>query len=424
MESTQSWIANVAILNKLLAKETWYNTFFAKYSGNVDISKDDNGNPVYQPSGKPIEILNEYIAEGRDKMLIPFLRELTGSPVYGDTVLKGTGEDQSMYWLRSYVNQYRKAVMKKSGSMSEQRQKIYKLYEKAKPQLSRWFTKWENQAIFQTFYEGVSPNLSLGTSYDGLGLARRYHPNWYILDGDVVTTIGTAKKFKTNPQLDDAIGMTDANDATCDSDINAAALLDLRLKCMELRIPQIQTKGGHKFWVLLVHPAQAISLQKDSQYYSAQRSAYTGKMLDLPELSGAMGFYGGFAIFEDIVGVREWDEAGYFFGSTTSERFDPTAVTLASGTARVYNAIVFGNSAIGKGVASDLHFTNEIDDHKNTVEVGGALINGYNRAEFLAESDAGEVSGDAFYKNQTAAHNADDLTAINQSSLIFSTLEG
>ena len=122
-----------------------------------------------------------------------------------------------------------------------------------------------------------------------------------------------------------------------------------------------------------------------------------------------------------LVGVREWDEAGYFFGSTTSERFDPTAVTLASGTARVYNAIVFGNSAIGKGVASDLHFTNEIDDHKNTVEVGGALINGYNRAEFLAESDAGEVSGDAFYKNQTAAHNADDLTAINQSSLIFST---
>ena len=67
--------------------------------------------------------------------------------------------------------------------MSEQRQKIYKLYEAAKPQLSRWFAKWENQSIFQTFYEGVSPNLSQGTNSDGLGLVRRYHPNWWINDG-------------------------------------------------------------------------------------------------------------------------------------------------------------------------------------------------------------------------------------------------
>ena len=164
METSQTWIANVAILNKLLAKESWFNTFWAKFSGNVDISNDDNGNPVYRPSGKPIEILSDYIAQGRDNMLIPFLSDLSGSPVFGDTVLKGTGEDQTMKWLRSFVNQYRKAVMKRSGQMSEQRQKLYKLYDQARPQMARWFTKWENQAIFQTFYYGVSPNLSEGTN--------------------------------------------------------------------------------------------------------------------------------------------------------------------------------------------------------------------------------------------------------------------
>ena len=110
METTQSWIANVEILNSLLRKESWYNTFWAKFSGNVDISSAENGNLVYSPSGKPIEVLNSFVAEGRDNMLIPFLKNLSGSPVYGDTVLKGTGEDQSMYWLRSFVNQYRKAV--------------------------------------------------------------------------------------------------------------------------------------------------------------------------------------------------------------------------------------------------------------------------------------------------------------------------
>jgi hypothetical protein len=39
MESSQSWIANVEILNSLLRKESWFNTFWAKFSGNVDISR-------------------------------------------------------------------------------------------------------------------------------------------------------------------------------------------------------------------------------------------------------------------------------------------------------------------------------------------------------------------------------------------------
>ena len=423
METSQTWIANVEIINAQLAKESWYNTFWAKFSGNVDLSTDDNGNTVYKPSGQPINIMNQFVQQGRDNMLIPFLSDLSGSPVYGDTVLKGTGEDQSMKWLRTFVNQFRKAVMKKSGSMSEQRQKIYKLYEAAKPQLSRWFAKWENQAIFQTFYEGVSPNLSTGTNSDGLGIARRYNPNWYGLISDVITPVGTEGSTKANGDLDTVLGMTAAANATVNSDLNANALHDLRVKCMERRIPQMTTKSGFPFWCLILHPQQAVSLMKDTVYQSAAQAAFTGKMLDSPELNGAIGYFGGFAIYEDIVGIREWDEAGYLFGSTVSSRFDPTAVTLASGDARVYNAIVFGKNAIGKGVARDLHFTNEVDDHENTIEVGGAVINGYQRNEYFAEGDATTGSGDAFYRAQTAAHDSAELVAENTSSLIFATQE-
>ena len=310
METSQTWIANVEIVNAQLAKESWYNTFWAKFSGNVDLSNDENGNTVYKPSGQPINIMNQFIQEGRDNMLIPFLSELSGSPVYGDTVLKGTGEDQSMKWLRTFVNQYRKAVMKKSGSMSEQRQKIYKLYEAAKPQLARWFAKWENQAIFQTFYEGVSPNLSQGTNSDGLGLVRRYHPHWWINDGGVLTTVGTSGTTKTNANLDAAVGMTASADASADTGMTAAILHDLRVKCMELRIPQMTTKSGHPFWCIVLHRASASALLQDSNYKSAVQAAYTGKMLDEPELIGAVGYFAGFAIYEDIVAIREWDEAG------------------------------------------------------------------------------------------------------------------
>ena len=435
METSQSWIANVEILNSLLRKESWFNTFWAKFSGNVDISERDNGNLSFTPSGKPIEVLNSFVSQGRDNMLIPFIKQLTGSPVYGDTVLKGTGEDQSMNWLRSYVNQYRKAVMKKSGSMSEQRQKIFKLYDEARPQLADWFTKWENQAIFETFYNGVSVNLSTGTGGDGLGLAKRYHPNWYECTGaGVLAAIGTEKAFKTNAQLDVALGTTAADDATADTAISAALLRTLRVKCMELKIPQIQTSGGDKFWAMVVHPQQMETLMADDDIQNIYKYGNMGKGINsLQEVTGSVIHYAGFCIYEDIVGIREWDETNStFMGTTTSARFDMSAITrhadaITAGT-RVYNAIVFGNSAMGKGVAKDLSFTDEVDDHKNTVEIGGALINGYNRADFVVEGVSGDSSGGAtanvFSKGNAAVTEYDTATlATNQSSLIFATTE-
>jgi len=403
METSQTWIANVEILNALLRKESWFNTFWARFSGNVDISQDDNGNPVYIPSGNPIEILNDYVAQGRDNMLIPFLSDLSGAPVYGDTTLKGTGEDQSMKWLRAYCNQFRKAVMKKSGSMSEQRQKVFKLMDEARPQLARWFTKWENQAVFQAFYEGVSPNLSTGTTSDGLGLVKRYHPNWYANIGAALTAIGSEKTLKTNSDLDDVLGMTVAANATCQTAMSADILRELRVKVMSLKIPQMETKDGYRFWCIVMHPAQLASLQTDDDYEQAQRFGYMGSGgSKMPQLTGMAGYYAGFA-------------------TTVAKRFDDSAVTLASGAVRVRNAIVFGKGAIGKAVADDLHFTSEVDDHANTIELGGAVINGYNRADFFAETDALETSGDAFYKNRSSVEIAAELSCVNQSSLILAT---
>ena len=88
---------------------------------------------------------------------------------------------------------------------------------------------------------------------------------------------------------------------------------------------------------------------------------------------------------------------------------------------------MFGNSAVGKGVAVDLHFTDEVDDHENTIEVGGAVINGYNRADFFAESKSGESSGggssDVFSKGNASVTDAAETACTNQSSLILATAE-
>lgn len=404
MEATTNNIANVAILNEKFKRETWYNTFWSKFAGFVDIKQDENGNRKLTPSGKPIEILNSFVSEGRDNMLIPFLVQLSGDPVYGDTVLKGTGEAQSLKWLRVYVNQWRKAVEAKSGAMSDQRLKIYKLYEKAKPQLTQWFSKWENQMVFQTLYEGASGNLTTGTNDDGLGLYKRYHPNWYINDGGVLTTVGSASTTKTVANIDTSRG-------NCDTGMTTGLLEQLRIKAMELKIPQMATKNGNPYWVMIVHPTQAKALRADSDFKGALREAYSAAK-DTPELNGTIGYYAGFMIFEDIVGVRSWTDGTGLAPNGWLELPDGT-------TGDNYNAIVVGDSAVGKGIAENLHFTEEVDDHDNVKEIGGAVINGYNRFDFTTD----DLESDVFDKNNATGGVSDAKAATNTSSLILMTDE-
>ncbi len=412
METTQSFIGNVANLNAQLVKESWFNTFWAKFSGFVDISKDDNGNNLYKPSGKPIEILNECAKAGRDNILIPFLSALSGDRVHGDTVLKGTGEDMSMKWLRSYVNQWRKAVMKKSGNMSEIRAKIYKLYDEAKPLLIDYIAKQENQDCYQAYYEGVSEGLSKGTNEDGQGLYKRLHPNFWHNDTGVWEIIaGTEGQTPTAAEMDTAV-------TACDVKWTGAYLWSARTLMMKKRIPQMTTKNGVRYWNIIFQPITLQNLIADTTYYkTALQAAYTGTK-DMPEMQGIAGFYAGFAIYEDVVGVRGWDAAAgpWFYGATNATRFEPATVTDNT------CAVVFGANSMGKAIGRDWHFTDEIDDHRNTIEIGAAVTHGYNRPDFTLTATADETTGDLFRKGSAAggvAAIASGIAATNQTSFIL-----
>jgi len=267
--ASQAYSANVAILQQKTIKESWYNTFWARWSGTTDISQDDNGNYLTRPSGKPIEMYTDFIQKGRDNMLLPMRMNLSGSPVFGDTVVKGTGEDQDLDWLRLYVNQTRKAVMAQSGAMANEYVKMYNMVENAAPQLRDWLTKYDNQDVARCFYEGVGENLSTGTSDDGKGIYKRYHPNTYYNDGGVLTSAGTAGSFKTNANIDTAAnsglyGLT--------SDI----LEYLNPVMMERLIPQIVSEAGHPYWAMVITPEQKSVLVADTAFASANQAAWNG----------------------------------------------------------------------------------------------------------------------------------------------------
>ena len=278
MLAEQDFIQNVAILNQDLRREAWYGTFWHHFVGEVKVINNPSGNPVVvETSDTPIARLNGFQGAGRDNMLIPFERDLTGDPVLGDTVAKGTGEDQSFYWSRCYINQVRKVVVAQAGKMSDLRARKLKLIENAKPKLIKWFSKYLNQNIYRAIYEGVTTNLSASTAYDGLGLSKRYHPNMYVNDGAVLTAIGTEKQFTTAAQMNTAAG-------NADTAMTVAILRKLRTKCMNLKIPQIQTTKGLKFWVIVMHPDQIADLKGDADFEGAMNSAFSTRRLEHPVL--------------------------------------------------------------------------------------------------------------------------------------------
>lgn len=413
MLAEQDFIQNVAILNQKLRREAWYGTFWHHFVGEVKVINDPSGRPInVETSESPIARLNGFAGQGRDNMLIPFERDLTGPPVFGDTVAKGTGESQTFYWSRTYINQIRKVVVAQAGKMSDLRARKLRLIENAKPKLVKWWSKYLNQELYRTVYEGISSNLSGSINYDALGLYKRYHPNFYVNDGAVLTAVGTEKQFCTPTQLDTAA-------AAADTAMTVAILRKLRSKCLQLKIPRIKTKKGFQFWVMVMHPDQVADLRNDSDYKAAVNSAFDGHRIEHPALSAAEFMIEGFVIFEDIVGIRCWDNAaGGFYGDDETDpiasMFEPTTYV------ENYCAIVFGQHALGIAVPERLNFGDEVDDFKNIKEVAGIMIFGTGRADFVTEALAKETSGGMFEKNTTGGFVA-DTACLNDSSLILMT---
>ena len=417
LPATQSHIANVKILSRELAREAWYNTFWSKLAGFMTVT-ETNGIKQHNPvPGKVVQVMKDFIQEGRDNMMMPMILSLTEPGVYGDANLKGTGEVLQMKFLQLYINQWRKAVNSKPGAMANQRVKIYNLMEKAKPALVQWWAKAENQAVFEAMYTGISPNLAAGTNDEGLGLKGRLHPNWYYqdhtTDGKIVT-VGTEKYSKTQSQI-----TSDLTSAKLGG-ISAKALLGLvELITSELLIEPIVYDNSDPFWFMLVHPAQFKKLKMDSTIKGDQNAAYNAKLMSHPAINGKqMLYYEGFCIVPDPIGIRAIPTASTDIATDLAGARGWLYPSGANATNVIKNAIVLGANAIGKGMASSLQFTEEIDDHGNVKEIGSNQIMGYNRAEFFSEADNASVYS---VNNATKSLLTSAYEATNQSSMIFST---
>ena len=418
------YLSNIAILAEQIQKEAWYDTHWAALAGFTNVARADKD--LYSPynykiSGKPIEILKNFSPQGgSDHILMPFGRRPEINPVFGNEIVKGTGNEASKYWLRAFVNVVRGAVKPKSGLLSEYRTNPLGFMKDAKPDLVEFWAQYYNQDIYRAFYEGIGLNLSTGI-YDtdadddyerGLGIKKRYHPNWvsYNTGGTEIDDVGTEDKCKTAAELDTAMDTTPA-------DMDAKALKLLATKLKYKKIPKIITIGGKKYWKIIMHTKQLEDLENDSTYQNAVNTAYTGTKGDHPELNGLISTYRGFAIYEDLVGIRSWNKTNdHLFGSGAADTFQTSLVPVGV-SENNYNAIVVGNSAIGLARPRGISFTQEVDDHEAIVELATTSIFGANRVDICTAANVADV-----FERGSATADVVDATAMeNTSSLVFMT---
>ena len=369
--------ANIGILNARLRQQLKEEIFWSRFAGYTEVKMDSMGRKEYMPSGQPIEILNDFVNEGMDFMLVPMLLELTGAGIYGDKQLEGNEEAQDLYYNKVYINQVRNGI-RSGGKMSNQRVKTLNLLKAREPQLRRWLARVRDIQIAKTFYEGWSPHITATAANGGLYInsgAQRHHPNFFTAGSSTVSQVTwNATDATYNSSIDAALdGLTD----TSGDYLSIGVVEAMRVEVQKLNIKPMVTKDGYEFYPWVIHPNQGKQLRSDSDWKAAYQNAAKLMSKENPLFTGAMGEYAGFVFYERLLGVM---------GATASAdtvTYGATNPLSAVDTNPKKCSIIFGSGAIQTGVAAKPFVKRGYYDYENIDGVSIGTICGDARGEYV-----------------------------------------
>lgn len=358
--------ANLGLLQYQTVDEMYKKLFFARYMGFVEQSSvpGEERAPL-----SPIIMKRDFSAKGMDFMKIPMLKNLTGTPIYGDQQLKGTGERQDLNYLNVYINQRRKAVAP-PARMANQRVSGLNLVEQARPQVSTWYARNTEHQIIQTFCDGFSPNITTATTSGGLGITKRLHPAIFAADAGQITFNNTYATYAGNIHT-----ATNGWTGTDDQKMSARVLREFSVACNKREIPTMNV-GGFEVRPLLIHPNQWLQLMTDSEFLKVYENGAFNEVRKNPIFTMISGLYAGFAI-----SVREFSIPGITTTASTVTWGATNPLSAVDTNARKA-AICFSIGAMCGGWAFGPHYTTEVDDHGNWQEIGVAMIDGFARADY------------------------------------------
>lgn len=358
--------ANLGLLEYKTAKEMFKKLFFANYMGFVEQSSVPGEE---RAPYSPIIMKRDFAAKGMDFMKLPLLKNLTGTPIYGDQQLKGNGESQDLNYLNVYINQRRKAVTP-PARMANQRVSGLNLIEQARPQVTDWLARNTEHQIVQSFLDGFSPNITTATTSGGLGVTKRLHPAIFAVDAGQVTFNNTYATYAGAVHT-----ATNGWTGTDDQKMSARGLREFNVACNKREIPTMNV-GSAEVRPLLIHPNQWLQLMTDSEFLKVYENGAFTEVKKNPIFTMMSGLYAGFAIF-----VREFSIPGITSTSSTVTWGATNPLSAVDTNARKA-AICFSMGAMCGGWAFGPHYTTEEEDHENWKEIGVAMIDGFARADY------------------------------------------
>lgn len=414
-------------MSEELRRDVVNHLFWSKFQGSIMPAEKSKSNNIMdaRPSGKPIDVNTGISSHGiGDRMLIPMQQHLSGPPTYGDATLIGNEESPSRKWGHVAYNMVRHAITLREGEMDELREDALKAADYMRPDLALWHSQMENYYVTDALMCGVSENLYTTATDEtygqGLGIAKRYHPNLYTFTGataaaGVLTRVGTTGKFPTDIQIFNALSNfnpASGADLTTDLGFSRYTVDAARNLCMRSKLKPLFTLNGKKFWGWLISSEQYYALLNDEVVRAVWNSQQYKSLADHPMVQGSIGAYGQFVFFEDNVSVRTYAApAGTAWNTSTgyglnvlgtrslvwdktnkvNPRFEPMTGGIAEGGGKTsVCSIIFGASMLGKADKYSAQFTKpEEVDYGNWKGVAAKAIYGYSRQDFVPQAEIG-----------------------------------
>lgn len=405
------------LLNAKMPLVIWNLSFWAAFMGFISKGNSEKlekyGTLALKPTGKPIEIIKDFMHKGGLGMDIPVRYSLTNPGIAGGNQLLGN-EEQLKYANKTVsINQIRQGVLIRDNKMSKQAlqspEMVKALMGNAAADLQDWFGRWLAFQPSFAFLQGYSEHLCRSVALGGLAKTKKSHMNTYVAGSGKVTFSNTAATYEAAVATALA-GLTD----TASDYMSTTVIREMVYAASHTHRIQPLKIQGMNLYPIVISDAAAKQLSEDTKWadrmmYAAERGLETN-----PLFTGRIaGIYAGAIIFVDetlpsayITGDSAFtaayattaDANGVQYGTYGSDGL-VSCMSSPVDTGNRKPAILFGQSAIACGVADDLSFESENWDYGQKKTEGGDMIIGMEIADIVDTDGYFGLSGDKRKEN-------------------------
>jgi len=410
-------------LSAKMSMVSWNRSIWASFMGKVRGNQsplnpitDTFGMSTLKPTGRPIEVLEDFAAIQTTALDCPVFYPLGGYGVTGREIGTGKGQRPKLGNISVEINTKMQVFNPIDHKMSKyamnkpilQKQLLMRSHD----YLTDWFSRYFAYQPYPAFLEGASDNLTDGTY--GAGVSKASHMNIYCAD-----TAGAVKVAFSNTaatyEASVAAGITGLTNTSSDK-MSTALLEEIIYQASHShRITKDQT-AGDLLYLIVMSDSDALNLQKDTEWndrmiYAAERSlaknpVFTGKIA---------GVYAGALIMIDDCtpsaytnadGTGEFVAANSTTGTTAGVCYGtagadgkPEYMDVPVDSGHRKPTILFGKSALALGKIDEIGFNEEKSNFGNFTEIAADCTFGFKRADIIDSDGYFGKSGDKRHEN-------------------------